>query len=290
LKFSIGGFWRDRRPAVVVINVVVGEALLIGGLLLEHRRRRRAEVEARRHLATMAHLDRRAAMGELATGLAHELNQPLGAILRNAEAAKMMLASSAPALDQLRDIVDDIRSDDRRAAGIIRSMRTLLRKQDIHALPVDLNAVARETVEFLEPDAASKGVRVSVDVPPHPSVVRGDRVHLQQVVLNLLLNSVDAVTGSPADRRRVLVRTACSNGHVDLAVTDTGPGFSPDALSHLFEPFFSTKAHGMGMGLSIVRSIVEAHGGRVTGANNADRGATVRITLPRRDNGATSHA
>ena len=238
-------------------------AILLCGLLFEHRRRLRAELEARRYLATMAHMDRRASMGELAASIAHELNQPLGAILRNAEAAKMLLASGSPPVQELQEIVEDIRKDDKRAGELIRRMRTLLRRRELEAQPFDLNAVARDTIELVSPEAAHKGVGVELAVSTGPIVVTGDRVHLQQVLLNLMLNGMDAMAAMPAERRRLTVRTATNNGHVEVSVRDTGPGIAADPPSQIFEPFFTTKADGMGMGLSIARRIVEAHDGRL---------------------------
>lgn len=261
------------------LAAILVSSILAGGLLMEHRRRRRAELDARRYLATLAHMDRRAAMGELAASLAHELNQPLGAILRNAEAAKMLLASGAPQLQELQEIVEDIRKDDKRAGELIRRMRTLLRRRELEAQPVELNAVARDTIELVAPEAASKGVRVDVEESAGPSVVIGDRVYLQQVLLNLVLNSMDAMAATASDRRRLIVRTVRNNGQVDVSVKDTGPGIEPNALSHIFEPFFTTKPDGMGMGLSIARRIVDAHHGRIVAENNADGGATVRFSL-----------
>jgi len=240
----------------------------------------------------MAHMDRRAAMGELTTSLAHELNQPLAAILRNAEAAKMQLTSGLPSLSELDEIVEDIRKDDKRATDLIRRMRTLLRRRELEALPVDVNALARETIDLVAPEAASKGVRVELEAPNGVGLVTGDRVHLQQVLLNLVLNGIDAMTTTPADRRRLTVRTSSANGHVEVSVKDTGRGIPADALSRIFEPFFTTKEDGMGMGLSIARSIIEAHDGRLVAENNAGAGATVRFSLPVRlaDKENTDHA
>ena len=273
--------WRDYKPQVIgALAVVVLQTLLMGGLLLEHRRRQRAQVESRRHLAAMAHMDRRAVVGELTSSLAHELNQPLGAILRNAEAATMLLETSAPDLDEIRAILLDIRNDDKRASTIINRMRTLLRKHEIEAQPVDLHHVALETVALVAQDAGEKGVRVEVEAPRTPTTVIGDRVHLQQVVLNLVMNGVHATADTPADRRRVVVRTGSVNGLAEASVTDSGPGIPPELLPRIFEPFFTTRSEGMGLGLSIARSIVETHGGRIGAENNPQGGATVRFTLP----------
>ena len=273
--------WRDYKPQVIgALAVVVLQTLLVGGLLLEHRRRQRAQVESRRHLAAMAHMDRRAVVGELTSSLAHELNQPLGAILRNAEAATMLLETSAPDLDEIRAILLDIRNDDKRASTIINRMRTLLRKHEIEAQPVDLHHVALETVALVAQDAGEKGVRVEVEAPRTPTTVIGDRVHLQQVVLNLVMNGVHATADTPADRRRVVVRTGSVHGLAEASVTDSGPGIPPELLPRIFEPFFTTRSEGMGLGLSIARSIVETHGGRIGAENNPQGGATVRFTLP----------
>jgi C4-dicarboxylate-specific signal transduction histidine kinase len=257
-------------------------SVLTGGLLFEHRRRSRAEIDARRYLATMAHMDRRAAMGELATSLAHELNQPLAAILRNAEAAKMQLASGTPPIQELQEIVEDIRKDDKRAGELIRRMRTLLQRRDLDAQTVDLDVLVQETADLLGPEATAKGVHIDIECGAGSHLVNGDRVHLQQVLLNLVLNGIDAMAGVPPERRRLTIRTARLAGEIEVAVSDTGCGISGDALARIFEPFFTTKGEGegMGMGLSISRSIVEAHDGRILAENNRDRGATVRFFLP----------
>ncbi len=278
------GAWPSPQgiAALVVMLVLAG---LAGTLWLEHRRRHLAEVEARRYLATMALLDRRASMGALTASLAHELHQPLGAILRNSEAATLLLASGGSRVDELREIIDDIRKDDKRATEIIQRVRTLLGKHDLHEEPVDLNDVARETVEFLAPDATVRGVRVQVDLQKGPAVVTGDRVHLQQVLMNLVMNGMDAMQDTPAERRQLIVATVATNAHVDVSVQDSGPGIPAEEIERVFEPFFTTKSDGMGMGLSIARNIVEAHSGTIVAENNAYRGATVRFSLPLRHRG-----
>ena len=209
---------------IVATAVILLLSVLTAGLLLEHRRRYRAEMAARQYLATMAHMDRRAAMGELTTSLAHELNQPLAAILRNAEAARLLLRSPTLNREELTDIVDDIRRDDRRASELIRRMRSMLMRGELEAQPVDLNQVARDTVELVTPEASFKGVQLDLSVSAPSGVVTGDRVHLQQVLLNLILNGLDAAADVASDRRRLLVRTAAAGGHVEVSVTDNGRG------------------------------------------------------------------
>jgi signal transduction histidine kinase len=274
---------KQRQPSGVSTAATM---LILGGLAgtlwFEHRRRQIAEVEGRRHLATMAHLNRRASMGEMTASLAHELHQPLGAILRNSEAATLLLTSGAAPVNELREIVEDIRKEDKRATEIIRRMRAFLGRHDLHEEPVDLNDVARETVDLIASDAAFRGVRIDIDAQRSSAPVLGDRVHLQQALLNVLLNGMEAMRHTPIEHRRLIVSIAARNGAVDVSVGDFGSGIPPHALKRVFEPFYTTKPDGMGMGLSIVRSIVEAHNGSIRAENNPDRGATVRFSLPLR--------
>jgi signal transduction histidine kinase len=277
--------WERYRVAIgVAVGVIVLQSALIAALVLERRRRRRAEVDSRRHLAAMAHLDRRAAMGELTTSLAHELNQPLNAILQNAGVAQMLLASTTvpPALQEMGEIIGDIRRDDIRASEVIRRMRGLLQKHELEAHPVDLNEVAEETVAIVRPDALARRIELELELAKGVRPTIGDRVHLQQVVLNLWRNAADAVASQPPARRHVRVRTEQSDGEVRLAVEDTGVGIPAERLAKIFEPFYTTKGEGsgMGMGLAIARSIVEAHAGRIAAENNAGGGATVWFSLP----------
>ena len=277
---------RYRGTLIATASVLLLQSLLIAGLVFERRRRRQAEMDSRRNLAAMAHLDRRAAMGELATSLAHELNQPLNAILQNAGVAQMLLESTAvpPALGELADIVGDIRHDDIRASEVIRRMRQLLQKRELESLPVDLNEAAADTAAIVLPDARSRGIQLDLVLVDGLGPVLGDRVHLQQVILNLLMNAIDAVTTMPPDRRRVRILTSGRDGEVRLAVADAGPGIPTERISEIFEPFYTTKSGGgMGMGLAIARSIVEAHGGRLTAENNAGGGATVSFSVPEAD-------
>lgn len=273
---------RYRWGVFAAVAAFLLQAVLIGALLLERERRRRAESRARRSLGQLAHLDRVAAMGELATSLAHELNQPLAAILANAQAARRLLAAPRPDLDEVRASLDDIVDDDKRAGEVIRRMRAMLRKEEFRPEPVDLNDAVRSVRRLLAQDAARRGVTVDVELAANLPPVRGDSVQLQQVILNLLVNAFDAVAPCPAERRRVLMRTREQevSGLVELAVEDSGEGIPAAHLGQLFEPFFTTKADGLGMGLSIARSILELHGGAIR-AQNLDRGgACFRCVLP----------
>jgi signal transduction histidine kinase len=277
--------WERYRTVIgVTAAVLLLQSLLIAGLVFERRRRRHAEMDARRNLAAMAHLDRRAAMGELATSLAHELNQPLNAILQNAGVAQILLAANPlpPALGELAEIISDIRKDDIRASEVIRRMRGLLQKHELESQPVNLNEVALDTLAIVRPDARSREVEVEVELAEGLPAILGDRIHLQQVVLNLFMNALDAVATMPTDRRKVQVSTALVNSEVRLAVADTGVGIPAERLSEIFEPFYTTKTggSGMGMGLAIACSIVEAHAGRMGAENNPGVGATVWFSLP----------
>jgi signal transduction histidine kinase len=285
IRFRVPTVWELYRGYIVGAGaLILLQSALIAGLVFEHRRRRRAEVDSRRHLTAMAHLDRRAAMGELATSLAHELNQPLNAILQNAGVAQMLLTANPvpPALGEITEIISDIRKDDIRASEVIRRMRALLQKHELEAHPVDLNQVAQETAAIVRPDASARGIQLELELAEGVEPILGDRIHVQQVTLNLLMNAMDAVTSMPPERRRVRVSTRQSDGEVRLAVTDTGPGIPPDHVSEIFEPFYTTKrgGTGMGMGLAIARSIVEAHGGRMAAENNTGGGATVWFDVP----------
>jgi C4-dicarboxylate-specific signal transduction histidine kinase len=223
-------------------------------------------------------------MGELATSLAHELNQPLNAILQNAGVAQMLLTANPapPALGELTDIISDIRKDDIRASEVIRRMRGLLQKHELESHPVNLNEVAEETVAIVQPDARSREVQLEMELADDMRTIMGDRVHLQQVLLNLLMNAIDAVATMPAESRRVRVCTTHSDAEVRLAVVDSGMGIRADRLSEIFEPFYTTKSagSGMGMGLAIARNIVEAHAGRMAAENNPAGGATVWFSVP----------
>ena len=280
--------WQSYRWYIVgAVSVVAGQTLLIGWLLVEHRRRRRAEREAhaqlekaRQQLVAMTHLDRRAAIGEVMAAIIHELTQPIEAILHNAEAGQMMLEAGTLAPAEMRQILEDIRRIDMRAGDIIQWMRGMLRTREFQTTAVDVNAFTRETLTIVTPVAAAKGVRVELDLDGDLAPIVGDRIHLQQVLLNVLLNGIDATAAMPPERRCLRVRTAKTDEHVEVSVRDAGHGIPDDAMSQIFEPFYTTKGEGMGVGLSIARTIVEAHGGSMAARNNPEGGATVWFSVP----------
>jgi C4-dicarboxylate-specific signal transduction histidine kinase len=237
------------------------------------------EQEARRLRDDLAHIARVSTLSELSGSLAHELNQPLGAILRNAEAAQLMLEHAAPDLVELRAIMSDIHSDDQRAGAIIERMRALLKRNSLELHDVPLQPLAREVLALVHADAAARRVTLDLAVPEDLPPVAADRVQLSQVLLNLLVNGIDAVSESA--RRRVAIEARCADGRtVEVAVADSGHGIAADILPRVFDPFVTTKAKGLGIGLAVSRTIIEAHGGRLWAQNNSDTGATFRFTLP----------
>jgi signal transduction histidine kinase len=280
--FRQPSFWEQYRGlALGGAGIIAVQATLITGLILERRRRSRAESEARRSLAEVAHMNRRAGIAALSASIAHELNQPLGAILSNAEAAELLLDRQPLDLDVIKEVLADIRRSDQRAADIITHMRDLLRKNDSEPLEIDLNDVIRRVVELLTPEARLRGISVNTLLDPRRLAVRANAVHLQQVVLNLALNGMEAMRDSTHGERRLTIRTGVADdSHVEVTVSDTGSGLAADTLDRVFEPFFSTKRDGIGLGLSIARTIIERQGGTISAENRPGGGATFRFVLP----------
>jgi signal transduction histidine kinase len=242
--------------------------------------RKRAEVEAQRHLREVAHMNRVAAMGELASSLAHELNQPLTAILSNAQAATQFLAAPVPDLAEVRDCLGDIVKNDRRAGEVIRRMRRMLQKGAGDLSPMNLNDLVQGVLGLVASDALLQQVTVELAAAPALPSVRADPVQIQQVVLNLLLNAIAAAAGSTARPGLVTVRTELADEAVAIEVRDSGPGIASADLERIFEPFVTTKRDGLGMGLAISRSIVEAHRGRIWAESPSGGGAVFRVHLP----------
>jgi signal transduction histidine kinase len=264
----------------LVTAVILLQAGLISGLLREHRRRQLAEVQARQRMAELAHVNRFSTAGELTASIAHEINQPLGSILTNAETVKAILKSPNPDIVELNEIVDDIVRDDRRASEVIRRMRSLLTKAPFELKNLDLNDVSRETLEFLSALAVARKVELTSLITQNALPILGDPIQLQQVILNLVVNGIDAMKDTPSEERIVGIRTSRVENFAELSVSDRGPGVPDDSLKKVFEPFFTSKSEGMGMGLSIARTIVEAHHGRISAENRRDGGAIFLIRLP----------
>ncbi len=273
--------WQEYRHyiAAAALTLLV-QAGLIVALLVQSRRRKQAELETLHQRGELAHAARLSAVGQLTASIAHEINQPLGAILSNAEAAELFLSGDPPQLERVRQILADIGDEDRRASEVIRRVRSLLRKTPPELQPLSLNDVVREVLGLVGGDALRRGIALEPDLSPLPQV-RGDRVQLQQALLNLVLNAMEALEQAKPGERRIVVHTALADdGSVELVVSDTGPGIPEERLPQVFESFYTTKKDGMGLGLSIVRSIVEAHDGRIEAGRNGSRGAFFRLRLP----------
>jgi len=220
-------------------------------------------------------------VGELSASLAHELNQPLTAILSNAQAAQRFMATDPVDVAEVREILNDIVQDNNRASEVIWRIRALLKKGEPEMVSLDPVAVIRDAVQLLHTDAIGRGVHISVHYDANPATVCGDKVQLQQVMLNLLQNALDAMDARPASDRTVAVSiTIESRQVVRVAVRDRGPGLPSDRLAMIFNPFVTSKREGLGLGLSISRTIIEMHGGRLWAENNTDQGATFYFTLP----------
>jgi PAS domain S-box-containing protein len=253
----------------------------IMGVVADITRRRQAETEATDQRAQLAHLTRVAILGELSGALAHELSQPLTAILSNAQAAQQFLAKAVPDLTEVRSIIADIVSEDIRAGEVIRHLRSLFKKDQIRYERVDLNGVIVGVLKIARSDLIARSVRVITRLSPDLASVKADNVQLQQVFLNLLINACDAMKDNGSGDRTLTIDTGPDEaGDPQVSFADNGLGIQTRLLDGLFEPFVTSKQQGLGLGLSVCRSIVEAHGGRLWALNNPDRGATFWILLP----------
>lgn len=247
----------------------------------EMAERERAEERARQHQEQLAHVARVSTMGEMAAGLAHELNQPLGAIATFAEGAVRLIEAGTPDLDDLHGAMDEMSEQAKRAGRIIQRLRQFVSKSVPQKLAGDIRRLTTEVVDLLAMDIRQNQVELRLEVPQRLPAVLVDRIQIQQVLLNLMRNAIEAMGKTDAAARRLRVRAAPpANGMIEVAVSDTGPACPPEVLPKIFDAFYTTKDSGIGMGLSISRSIVEAHGGRLWTTRNADRGLTFRFTLP----------
>jgi len=282
IRYRPETLWSEHSDLILMsLAVFLAQAVTITALLAQQRHRRRAEAEILNQRTELAHVTRVSTMGQLTTALAHELNQPLGAILRNAEAAEIFLQKEKPDLEEVRAILADIRKDDQRAGNVISRMRLLLKRRSLELRPLDIRELLNEAVTLAQPDARARQVSLILQVPMKLPDVCGDRVHLQQVLLNLILNGMEAMADVEKFQRLLTVSAKTSeDANVEVSVGDCGTGIAPDKIKNLFEPFFTTKPKGMGMGLAISHTIIEAHGGKIWGGNNMPRGAIFIFTLP----------
>ena len=277
---------RYRTTILLTIGVLLLESGLIVALLLERRARRRtqtalqeSEARAAEQRSELTHLGRVAVVGELSATLAHEMKQPLAAILANARAARLLLEVDQVDTAGLREILEDIAADDRRAGAVIDHVRTLVRKDEDRAGTASINEVVSEVLALLRIDLQHRGVIVSTRLCEPAPLVLADRVQLQQVLLNLIMNACDAMSGRRPGERLLVISTA-RDGDARIEVRDQGTGIPPDGLTSIFEPFVTTKRDGLGLGLAICRTIVTEHHGHMWAVNNPERGATIIVSLP----------
>lgn len=274
--------WEQFYAYILAVTAaILIQTALIFRLLYEHRRRREAEVEARHRISELAHMNRRATVGEMSALLAHEINQPLGSILNNAEAAELIANSPSPDMNEIKEIAAAIKRDDQRASKIILRLRDILRKAPSETKDFDVNEVVREVFDFLAAQAGARDVALSNEPAQQMLQVHGDRTQIQQVILNLVVNGMEAMDDTPVGQRKIIGRTAqLDDTFAEISISDFGLGISSADLEKVFDPFVTTKTEGLGMGLSISRTIVAAHGGRIWAENHAFGGAVFRFTLP----------
>jgi len=281
IRFREPTLWQAYRWHISAAGAALFlQAVLITGLLWERRRRRYAELESRNRMSELAHVNRFSMAGELTASIAHEINQPLAAILSNIEALQLMLKSSAPDMDGIQEIAATIRHDDMRASQVIEHLRSLLKKVPFERKRVDLNEIVTEAIDLVSGQAIERKVDLRCTLAALPLHIMGDSIQLQQVVLNLIVNAIDAMSDIPASERQIRIWLARRDRFAEVTVADVGPGIPPDKFKEVFQPFFTTKGNGMGLGLSIARSIIEAHDGAISLESELGEGAMFRIRLP----------
>jgi signal transduction histidine kinase len=278
------GDWSERHHCYLLLSTALPDIAQNRFVLLyveDITKRKYAQQEAQRHRNELALMSRRARLGELTASITHELKQPLAAILSNAQAALRFLSSDAPDLNEVHDSLQDIVRDDKRAGEVIKRLHVPLKKSVPVFRPVDLNEVMLEIIELLKNEMDLRGVSLVTMLAEGLPAIRGDTIQLQQVALNLIMNGAEAMVDLDHDSRKIIVSTKKHDEQtLEVSVRDSGRGLDEDIIDRMFDPFYTTKSEGMGMGLSISRSIIETHGGRLWAANNPDRGATLSFTVP----------
>jgi signal transduction histidine kinase len=278
--------FRNRLAAAMSIFFIVGVILSTLGtrawlIVKEKEKNARAELEIAQQQNQLTHLSRVNMLGELSGSIAHEISQPLTAILSNAHAAQLLLGQSEPDLKELREILKDIVADDQRAAEVIRRLRQLLKRGEVQLQPLSANEIVEDVLKLLRSELIARSVTVHSELASRLPILRGDRVELQQVLINLITNACDAMADVPKAARVLTISTALdSNDFVRISVGDAGPGIAEGKLEQVFEPFFTSKANGLGLGLPVCRTIITAHRGKLWAEHNLARGATFQLLLP----------
>lgn len=281
LNYEPTAWERYRLQILIALTVIAAQTMTIGALLVQDRRRRRLEEALSTERLELAHLSRRSQLGELSGALAHELAQPLTSILANAEAGQRLAMADAFDRTEVKEIFDDIIADDKRAASVIAQLRSMMLKGDASLEVLDLNEAVRTTVTLASAELMARRTEVTVIESPGEERVKANLVQLQQVILNLLLNAADAMETMPSKQRKVEISVRRrEDGTRELAVSDRGPGVPPEMRNEVFKPFVSTKKTGLGLGLAICRSIIEAQGGKLFFDDSVERGARAVIALP----------
>jgi signal transduction histidine kinase len=284
VSFRPPTLWQAYRNAVVAaVTLILLLSGLVVSLLLERRRRRTAEIAVRQQHTELAHASRLAVAGELTAAIAHEINQPLGAAQTNADTAELILQAGGDRREDLLRLVGRIRNDTLRASEVIKRLRTLLARHEARRQPLDLNVVLTDVEVFLRPELERRDIALALRPAPAPARILGDETQIQQVLINLIMNAMDASADAAVDRRTIVARVEFAAGTYSVSVKDQGSGFADGDLSKLFDSFFSTKRTGMGLGLSIARTIVEAHGGTIQAENAPGGGAVFHVRLPAHD-------
>ena len=284
VRYRPPSLWQQHRVTVLsAVGVVAVQSLLIVGLLHQRRARRRAELHSREHLALAADASRRQTMSALTSSIAHELGQPLTSMINNAQAGRMMINTNRATPDTVCEILSDIESEAVQATQIIDRHRTMLRGHPLDMKTIDLHVVIHESLALVAHDMRARQVEATVNLSSNPCIITGDQVLLQQVFVNLVMNAMDAMAETPPARRRMTISTEVRAAIVEVSVRDAGTGLPAQIDGTLFTPFVTTKAHGLGIGLTITRTIVDAHGGTVDAHNNPEGGATFTVTLRRSD-------
>jgi signal transduction histidine kinase len=280
VDYRIPSLWQEHTLAILAaVGALIVQGLLIIWLLYERRARQQAETDSRRNLTLAADVSRRETMSALTSSIAHELGQPLSSMMHNATALQLMVTANRATPDTIGEILSDIKTQGVHATQVIDRLRIMLRSRQLDKKPIDLRAVINESLALVAHDMRARQVEATVQLPSSLCVISGDQVLLQQVVVNLLLNAMDAMAETPPPRRHVTIRTDVRPADVEISVRDTGKGVPANIAGTLFTPFVTTKSHGMGIGLTIAQTIIHAHGGTIDARNNPEGGATFAVTL-----------